>query len=86
LARIVIFEGDGQLEVKTGWVSPRYGRLTCILRGGEDLLFVRGTAPVIEGPGVQTDADWLWLRRDAAGRVLEYVAIGAASAPSFTTS
>jgi hypothetical protein len=32
------------------------------------------------------DADWLWLCRDAAGRVLEYVAIGAASAPSFTTS
>jgi hypothetical protein len=55
-------------------------------RGGEDLLFVRGTAPVIEGPGVQSDADWLWLHRDASGRVLEYVAIGAGSAPSFTTS
>jgi hypothetical protein len=55
-------------------------------RGGEDLLFVRGTAPVMEGQGVQADAEWLWLRRDASGRVLEYVAIGAASAPSFTTS
>ena len=55
-------------------------------RGEEDLLLVRGEAPVLEGQGVRTDADWLWLHRDASGRVLEYVAIGAGSAPSFTTS
>jgi uncharacterized heparinase superfamily protein len=55
-------------------------------RGGEDLLLVRGTAPMLEGQGVQTDADWLWLRREVSGRVPEYVAIGASIAPSFTTS
>jgi hypothetical protein len=55
-------------------------------RGEEDILLVRGEASGLEGQGVRTDADWLWLRRDASGRVLEYVAIGAGSAPSFTTS
>ena len=55
-------------------------------RSGKDLLLVRDTAPVVEAPGVHTDADWLWLHRDASGRIGEYVAIGADSAPSFTTS
>jgi uncharacterized heparinase superfamily protein len=130
LARLVIFGGDGELQVIRGRVSPQYGRcveapvaawtqrgsarqeiVTFILpagagveavaelqgirggrgfalsrRGEDDILLVRGKTPVLEGPGVRTDADWLWMRRDASGRVLEYVAIGAGSAPSFTTS
>lgn len=92
--------GDGPQEIVTfllpqGHVSGtveelatvRGGRGFAIRRsGGEDLLFVREMAPVLEGPGVRTDADWLWLRRDADGHVGEYVAIGASSAPSFTTT
>lgn len=45
-------------------------------RGADDLLLVGDGGP-LSATGVQTDAEWLWLRRDAEGRVLEYVAIDA---------
>ncbi len=44
--------------------------------GGEDLLIVGDGGPVSVA-GVETDATWLWLRRDIAGQVVEYVAIDA---------
>lgn len=44
--------------------------------GGEDLLIVGDGGPVSVAR-VETDASWLWLRRDASGQVLEYVAIDA---------
>jgi len=50
-------------------------------RGGQDLLLLGEGGPVDAG-GVETDAEWLWLRRDSAGRVVRYVAVNASYARS----
>ncbi len=41
-------------------------------RGGDDLLLVGKGGGPLSARGVETDAAWLWLRRDSQGRVLEY--------------
>ena len=48
-------------------------------RGATDYLLV-GESGTLASTDIETDAEWLWLRRDAAGRVMEYVAITASFA------
>jgi len=50
-------------------------------RGRQDLLLLGEGGPV-SAEGVETDAEWLWLRRDSAGRVVRYVAVNASYARS----
>lgn len=92
-ARVIVWRqhGTGPQEIVTFLLPIRHATDTevrelagvsrgrgFVVRTGvtEDLLLVGDGGP-LAGPGVETDAVWLWLRRDAAGRVLEYVAVDA---------
>jgi hypothetical protein len=46
------------------------------VRGATDSLLVGDGGP-LSAEGVETDAAWLWLRRDSAGRVVDYFAVDA---------
>lgn len=92
-SRVLVWrqDGTGDQEIVT-FVLPTHGsthpdvrELTRVLggrgfalrvQGAEDLVLVGDGGP-LSADGVETDAEWLWLRRDGTGRVIEYVAVDA---------
>jgi hypothetical protein len=73
-----LLPADAQATIEAHELTEvRGGRgFRLVVSGAEDILLV-GDGGLLGAEGVETDAEWLWLRRDSAGRILEYVALGA---------